>query len=191
MESYQSRRGNNYRRLSAKEYQSRLEKGLCFRCDERYRPNHQCKSKQLQVLIFGEEEDLEEALLEEREETEDLEPKVELSRHSVAGLNSPKTMKVWGRIKSKEVIILLDCGATHNFIAQQLIEELQIPVGTKKFSVILGDGQKVCGMGVCNDVEIELQGIVFRQNFLPFNLGHIYVILGVEWLQTLKEVKAN
>ena len=32
---------------------------------------------------------------------------------------------------------------------------------------------------------------LFKQNFLPFNLGHIDVILGVEWLQTLGEVKAN
>ena len=89
------------------------------------------------------------------------------------------------------MVILLDCGATHNFIAQQLIEELQISVRSKKFSVTLGDGQKVNGMGVCKNVEIELHEILFKQNFLPFNLGHIDVILGIEWLQTLGEVKAN
>ena len=55
----------------------------------------------------------------------------------------------------------------------------------------LGDGQKIRGMGVCKKVEIELQGILFQQNFLPFNLGHIDVILGVEWLQNLGDVKAN
>ena len=96
MEMNQSKRGNSYRKLSAEEYQSRLEKGLCFRCDDRYRPNLRCKSKQLQVLIIDEEGELEESLLEDQGEVEDSEPKVELSRHSVAGLNSPETMKVWG-----------------------------------------------------------------------------------------------
>ena len=162
MKSSHSRRGNSYRKLSIEEYQARLKMGLCFRCDERYRPNHGCKSKQLQVLIIDEEEELEEPLLEDQGEVEDSKPKVELLRHSVAGLNSLKTMKVWGRIKSKGVVVLLDCEATHNFIAQQLIEELQIPVRLKNFFVTLGDGQKVKGMGVYKNVEIELQGILFK-----------------------------
>ena len=100
--------------------------------------------------------------MEDQGEVEDSKPKVELLRHSVAGLNSLKTMKVWGRIKSKGVVVLLDCEATHNFIAQQLIEELQIPVRLKNFFVTLGDGQKVKGMGVYKNVEIELQGILFK-----------------------------
>lgn len=190
-ESSQSKMGSNYCCLSAEKYQSRLEKGLCFRCDERYGLNHRCKSKQLQVLIIGEEEELEELLLESQEELKESEPKVELSRHSAAGLNSPKTMKVWGHIKSKEVVILLDCGATHNFIARQLVEELQLPVCSKTFSITLGNGHKAGGMGVSKDVEFELQGVIFKQNFLPFNLGHIDVILGIEWLQMLREDKAN
>ncbi|KAK9033095.1 hypothetical protein V6N11_018133 [Hibiscus sabdariffa] len=37
-----SRRGGHYKRLSDVEYHEKLRKGLCFCCDEKYSPNHQC-----------------------------------------------------------------------------------------------------------------------------------------------------
>lgn len=53
-------------------------------------------------------------------------PVVELSINSV-GLSNPGTMKVKGRIK-EEVIVLIDCGATHNFISEKLVSMLQLPI---------------------------------------------------------------
>ena len=45
-------------------------------------------------------------------------PVVELSINSV-GLSNPGTMKV---------IVLIDCGATHNFISEKLVSMLQLPI---------------------------------------------------------------
>ena len=39
---------------------------------------------------------------------------IELSINSVVGLTNPGTMKVRGKIGDREVIILIDCGVTHN-----------------------------------------------------------------------------
>ncbi|XP_074324569.1 uncharacterized protein LOC141661456 [Apium graveolens] len=45
-----------FRRLSEAEMQEKREKGLCFRCDEKYGPGHRCKNKELQVLwMHGDE----------------------------------------------------------------------------------------------------------------------------------------
>ena len=41
---------------------------------------------------------------------------VELSMNFVIGLTSSKTMKLQGEIKGKGVIVMIDPGATHNFI---------------------------------------------------------------------------
>lgn len=41
---------------------------------------------------------------------------VELSINSLVGLSSPKTMKVTGRIAQQEVVVMIDYGASHNFI---------------------------------------------------------------------------
>lgn len=45
------------RRMSDAEYNRRRELGLCFRCEEKYGPNHRCKNKQLRVILMEEEDD--------------------------------------------------------------------------------------------------------------------------------------
>ncbi|KAK8501229.1 hypothetical protein V6N11_057317 [Hibiscus sabdariffa] len=59
-----TRQGGHYRRLSDAEYHDKLKKGLCFRCDEKYDPNHRCISKQLNLLI-GTVENVEEDSIDE------------------------------------------------------------------------------------------------------------------------------
>ncbi|GKC17541.1 hypothetical protein Tco_1014323, partial [Tanacetum coccineum] len=43
-------KGDNIRRMTESEIQDRKAKGLCFRCEEKYTPGHQCASSTLQVL---------------------------------------------------------------------------------------------------------------------------------------------
>lgn len=61
-----TRKEGNYRHLFDKEFRSKLEKGICFRCDERYYPGYKCRFKQFRMMIASVEE-------EEREETEAIE----------------------------------------------------------------------------------------------------------------------
>lgn len=69
---------------------------------------------------------------------------VEVSLNSVAGLTSPKTMKLTGRVWDKPVVILIDPGATHNFIASRVVEELGIPVtDTEPYGVKMGTGDSM------------------------------------------------
>lgn len=35
--------------------QARRDKGLCYRCDEKYSPGHRCKNKELWLLVFSDE----------------------------------------------------------------------------------------------------------------------------------------
>ena len=52
------------RRLSDSELQKKREKGLCYRCDEKWAPGHRCKKKELTVLLTY---DMDEAEQEEEE----------------------------------------------------------------------------------------------------------------------------
>ena len=49
---------------------------------------------------------------------------VELSINFVVGLSNPGTVKVRGEIKGEELVILVDRGATHNFISEKFVKRL-------------------------------------------------------------------
>ncbi|KAL5582270.1 hypothetical protein UlMin_014712 [Ulmus minor] len=127
------RRDQNFRRLSESEYQQKRAKGLCFRCDEKFSPGHRCKNRQLQVLLLSEDDS-----------TQD-DSALDLSLNSLMGFTSSHTMKVWGLLGTRKIIILIDSGASHSFISSKLVQEMDIP----------------------------------------------YVVLGVTWLRTLGEVRAD
>lgn len=91
-----------------------------------------------------------------------------------------------GSIGNQPVVVLIDYGNTHNFIAQRLVDDLKLPITvTKNYGVILGSGRAVKGKGICKAVAIKVADITIVENFLPLELGNIYVILGMQWLYTL------
>lgn len=74
---------------------------------------------------------------------------IELSRHSVAGISSPKTLKLRGIIHGVPVVVLVDSGATHCFISQKLVTQIKVPVLQSNFQVTIGNGENVKGGGIC------------------------------------------
>lgn len=165
------------------EIREKREKGLCFKCDEKYSPKHRCKSqekRELRLLIVGEGQAVTKIEESDREEIkEEPEEKVKLALCSVLGFSTPGTMKLKGKIREREVIVLIDCVATHNFIHRHLVEELNIPVtNTTNYGIVIADGSTLQGKGVCKEVIIELPRVTMLENFLPIDLGRIDVILG-------------
>ncbi|KAL0560786.1 hypothetical protein IC582_001199 [Cucumis melo] len=194
-----NRREGPTKRLSDAEFQARREKGLCFRCGEKYFAGHRCKTKEhkeLRMLVVKEEgeelEIVEEEFFDAETGMKQVEVQnaenlnIELSLNSVVGLTNPGTMKVKGRMGEEEVVILIDCGATHNFIAEKLVTKLGLTLQkTPNYGVILGSGTTVKGKGVCRDVEVQLEGWKVNDSFLPLQLGGVDMILGIQWFHSL------
>ncbi|XP_031276149.1 uncharacterized protein LOC116134605 [Pistacia vera] len=115
-----------------------------------------------------------------------------LSLNSIVGITSDKTLKVKGQIWDADVVVLVDSGASHNFISHELVERLGIVVEKGKlFWVMVGNGVTVKGEGVCRQVSLDVQGIQIRQDFFPFELGGADIVLGVTWLSSLGDVCVN
>ena len=64
---------------------------------------------------------------------------MQLSFLSFKGWTSNKSIKVWGEILGKPMIILIDSRATYNFLSKTIVEELKQEIA--KYTMEVGNGQ--------------------------------------------------
>ncbi|XP_028553363.1 uncharacterized protein LOC114580335 [Dendrobium catenatum] len=115
----------------------------------------------------------------------------EVFLNSVIRFTSNHAMKVKGEITCMEVVVLIDNEATHNFISTQVVNHLGVKlVDTGYYGVMMSTKKVERGQGICR-VVLTIHGIQVREDFLPLELGSTNVILGMKWLQTLRETKDN
>ena len=69
--------------------------------------------------LLGQMEDNGDEEEEEREYRQ-----MDLSIFSAGGLTQPHTMKLQGTIKNSQTMVLIDSGASHNFISTELVKQL-------------------------------------------------------------------
>ncbi|KAA0061436.1 retrotransposon protein [Cucumis melo var. makuwa] len=189
------------KRLSDAEFRARLDKGLCFRCNEKYSHGHRCKIKEkreLMLFILNEEESTEEGESLEApnigQEIHQLEGPEEtmIEYRAITSLTTKGTMKLRGIVKGKEIIVLIDSGATHNFIHHELATERKIPIDRNtQFGITIGDGTSRKGEGICSKVEIQLEGLRVVTDLLVVGLGTVDVVLGMQWLDTTGTMKIH
>ena len=178
-------------RHSDAELDAMRRQGLCFKCGEKWSKAHEavCPKKEYRVLtvINGFEVELMDSTEEEIwAETMDTPEVRTLSFCAFLGIDSPQTMKLMGRIAGSDVVVMLDSGATHNFISPSVVQRLRLKMcAVSNLDVLLGNGVVVKGLGVCQDVSFQLGTTGFTSDFFTLELGSVDVILGVQWLETL------
>ena len=118
-------------KVSPTEMAERRRQGLCYYCDEKYYPGHNCKEPKFFQIDATDHSPSEEAppLEDPEEEEEDnqqnnVPEEPVISLHALAGISSPQTLKIRGFIKHRPVVVLIDSGSTHNFIHQRVVEAM-------------------------------------------------------------------
>lgn len=53
---------------------------------------------------------------------------LQLSMYIIYGLTKKKSIKFWGTLGDKKAVVLINCGASHNFIYSILVKEGQLTV---------------------------------------------------------------
>lgn len=77
----------------------------------------------------------------------------EISLHAIFGRTSGATKKLKGKLNSRDVILLVDSGSTHNFMEDALVTKLGLKVQqVTPFDVQIGNGNLVR----CNCYVLEL-----------------------------------
>ncbi|KAJ9557386.1 hypothetical protein OSB04_012000 [Centaurea solstitialis] len=115
-----------------------------------------------------------------------------MSIHALLGSSGMQTLQVKGMIKKQEVNMLVDSGSTNNFIDLMLAKKLGIkltPIRTRKVSV--ADGFVLSVHFMCKSIRWSIQGVPFVDNFLVISLEGYGVVLGIQWLSSLGDIKCN
>lgn len=150
-----------FRRITNQEAR---ERGLCYYCDEKFTPGHRCERPQLfmiEDLRYLGSEDVNGVQFEQ--DTQETIP--EISFHAMAGTKHPQTIRVSGKLKNKEVTVLIDGGSTHNFIDQSIVSKFRLPVvRDKKLQVMVTNREKIECVGQCQALTLIIQGLPVTTN---------------------------
>lgn len=80
-------------------------------------------------------------------------------------------MRIVGSIKQREIVVLVDFKSTHNFLSQQVVEELSLPIDKSiPLQVGVASGMKMISVGKCSHIELQMQGHVFMPEFHVIHL---------------------
>ncbi|GJZ88094.1 transposon ty3-G gag-pol polyprotein [Tanacetum coccineum] len=179
------------RRLSQTEARERREKGLCYYCDDRYTSGHKCSKPQLFMISNVPEDDDEEPIGDTQEQTQD-DSHAEISFHAISGSITPQTLRLPGKIKNKEVVVLIDGGSTHNFVDQALVDRFGLVVERDTpFKVVVANREHVSCTGRVRNLTITIQGYVISTDFFVLPVAACPIVLGVQWLKTLGPVEID
>ncbi|XP_026433313.1 uncharacterized protein LOC113330698 [Papaver somniferum] len=183
------------KRLTQEQMQARRAKGLCYNCDELYKPGHWCKRQQLFMLSVEApvEEDVtvEEEVFEEEGETP-VDSGMEISLHALTGTISGDTIRILGLLKKHKISILIDSGSTHSFIDSALSTKLHYEIQPNAhLLVIVANGERTVISGVCPQIQWSMQDYQFSGDLRLLFLGGCDIILGADWLRRLGNVMFN
>ncbi|GKC89011.1 ty3-gypsy retrotransposon protein [Tanacetum coccineum] len=172
--------------ISPAERQERLNKGLCFNCDNKWARGHKCPGKFL-LLMADDENDAEPE--NEPNSAEAVESGDISILNSLIGQGSPRSLQLWGSIGSGKVHVLIDNGSTHNFVRPDIVEKMQLPVqATKAFKVYIGSGESLLCENLCTQVMLSMQGLAVEVDLYVLPMKGPDVVLGIQWLQKLGKV---
>nr|GEU76829.1 retrotransposon-related protein [Tanacetum cinerariifolium] len=152
------------RHLTKQEWEDRRRKGLCFSCGQKYYPQHKCSEGTLRILLLAEGDEVDdngeirlaEAILDEKDADGEC-LALELNGYSTVSSSNLKTIKLAGKLNGIPVLILIDSGATHNFILKKLAIAFGLTIKpVKRLQISLGDGSQTCLNGQIDQVSMEL-----------------------------------
>jgi hypothetical protein len=168
---------------SLKQY--RRAKGLCFKCGEKWSPQHKCPTA---ISLHAMEElwncfsdgNESESQLHHQEDSDSGEDLMAISVQAIHGIEGSKTIRLKGHLSGKDVFMLIDLGSSHGFINEETAKCIS---GWQALStpaqVQVANGEVLH----CTHQQLwGIQGHSFSttSKILPLQ-GH-YIILGIDWL---------
>ena len=114
------------------------------------------------------------------------------SLHSLRGPSNPRTLRVLSQVGDQELQILIDDGATHNFIQPGMVEKFGFALKPiAPFHISVGNGNKLTSQWRCSAVNLAIQGYPFTLDLYVLPMEGPDIMLSVQWLLDFGEVRQN
>lgn len=111
---------------------------------------------------------------------------------SLHGVKKYLALKVVGQAGGQVVMVLIDPGASHNFIGEGFAEKGLKTKGFEGFRVSNANGKLTLVDQIVERFGVRLQCYTVRENLYVYPLkGHPHIILGVQWLFKLGDIHTN
>lgn len=167
----------------------RKAKGLCYKCGMRWNSGHKCSAsvslhvvEEIWQLLHDDGLNREDpSLIEDTDSGEDL---MALSVHATQGTDSVRTVRMLGKIKETEVIMLINSDSSHCFISESLASTWpHWKLLSTTMKVRLASGSKLLCTHELEAFPITISGHCFHVNLKILPLQCYDVILGIDWLE--------
>nr|GEU34745.1 hypothetical protein [Tanacetum cinerariifolium] len=174
-------------------------KNLCFYCDEKFVLGHKCSGQLFLLEICANKSASKEYELEPLLD----EPVVQNFGESITNTpiislnamnegNTYKTMRVKAYVGKHIVYSLIDYRSTHIFLDLKVAKKLGCKLkSTYPMDVSVAKGQVMSSFYEGKDFTWTLQGVKFTSDVFILPLGGCELVLAVEWLSILGEIKWN
>jgi hypothetical protein len=102
------------------------------------------------------------------------------------------TLKLKGLVQGQHMTTLVDGGATHNFIDTSLVARRGLRTEEfEGFHVAVADGYTMTCLDMIPNLEVKLDNYTLTDTFYVVELSDTDVVLGVQWLYSLGEIRFN
>ncbi|GJT97162.1 gypsy/ty3 retroelement polyprotein [Tanacetum coccineum] len=117
----------------------------------------------------------------------------QISLNALSGVSSYQTMRVVGLVaKPHELHILVYSGSTHNFLDIHVAKRLSCNIrSTCPLLVNVAGGKQLMAVSECKGFKWQLKGETFTADVMLLPLGGCDMVLGIQWLATLGDIKCN
>jgi hypothetical protein len=177
-------------------------KQLCFTCKEPWNPTHKCMGRgQVHYIeVTSDNEEEEEVGQIQNMEAETIETEEEqitgqdsmATLASISGVPKYNTFRMRGVLQGQRVSVLIDGGASHNFIDSTLLKRRHIPtVEFEGFKVEVAGGSTMPCDRYIPGMKLTLGRHELIQDVYVMDLPDTNIILGVQWLSTLGPITTN
>lgn len=116
----------------------------------------------------------------------------EISLQVLSSTFNPRTLRLCGTVKGRELTILIDSGSTHNFVQDSVVYKLGVGLQPlPEFRVFIGSGESLICREVCRKVPLVVQEVTIIEDPYVLAVEGANVVLGIQRLETLGSVTTN